>query len=270
MINVLNHKDKNCLNEKRNEDLVILDTINNYFLKKRGYIFKLPQRGTPVLACMSGGLDSVVNILILLKECKFKVYPFFINRGQENYVLEKEAIAYFDEYFTKEFPDRYNKTFEISIEVPSSSYKNLLKETIKDDGISYPARNSIIFLTGAEYGYSLKTKEIEINTMFGSLVNGDTSFHCSLTWTRLMNLSICQMINDPNWQFTSIPIEETLGNFYDKDVLIKYAEENNFPIEHTRTCTKNTKIHCGSCPFCKYRKSSFLKAGILDKTLYEK
>lgn len=256
------------LEDKINEDIDLINLIGEFFFKKRGYVIKMPTPGTPVCVCMSGGLDSTSTISILLDKFKLKVYPFFVNRGQSNYTYEKNAVKYFDEYFAKQYPDLYNECFEIELDTPSLSYKKMLTEELKSGHVGYPARNTMIFLAGAEYAYSLKSEGISITTIFGATVISDTLFHSSLTWTRVTNLAICQFLNNYDWQLLSLAIEKELGNSYDKDVLIRYCNKIEIPLEFTRTCTEGSEIQCGKCICCYDRRRCFREAGVEDKTEY--
>lgn len=268
----LNYKIEN----KINEDLILLESLNKTILANRKYIIKMPAEGEAVVVCLSGGLDSVVNIAILMKEYNLKVFPFFINRGQSNYKYEKESADFFNQYFKSNFPNNYNDYMEIEVMTPGVQYKDLLRDAKKmvDDipfrhNVSYPARNPIIFLTGMEYAYSLMSKGIIIKNIFASYVASDSSFHCGLTNTRLMNILMCQIMHDWDWQFISLPTELELGNYFDKDVLIKWGYENHIPIHKTRTCVKKLDIECGDCPTCWDRRRSFKEAGVPDATVYK-
>jgi len=70
-------------------------------------------------------------------------------------------------------------------------------------------------------------------------------------------------MNDWEWQFISIPIETAFGNYYDKDVYIKFCEKHNIPLYHSRTCVKKGDP-CGSCPPCWERRRAFAKLGTKD------
>jgi 7-cyano-7-deazaguanine synthase in queuosine biosynthesis len=146
--------------------------------------------------------------------------------------------------------------------------KKMMVDEERMNNISYPARNPIIFLTGAEYGYSLKSKGVDIKTLFASHVASDASYHCSQTWTRVMNLLMCQIFDDWDLQFISLPIETEFGNYFDKDVYFYYMNKYNLPIEKTRTCVKRFDKQCGDCPACWDRRVLIKKAGLEDKTEY--
>lgn len=275
MSKILNNQGKIKIEDKVNEDLYLLEQQNRILKEKRGSIVSMPKPGDAVVACMSGGLDSTANIGILLKEFGLRVYPFFINRGQSALKWERAAVKFFDKFYADRFPGQYFKCLEIEVPTPGKEYKDLLRKTKKlmtdvelCKNISYPARNPIIFLTGAEYAYSLKAKRENISVVFASHVSSDGSFHCSLTWTRIMNVLICQILNDWSFQFISLPIEIEFGNYYDKDVYARFMSENSIPIEKTRTCTTASKIPCGDCPPCWDTRRILKELGIEDKRDY--
>src|SRR3989338_9447626 len=158
MSRILNNQGKIKIDDKVNEDVNLLKNFSGILKDKRGYVVKIPAKYESVVACLSGGQDSVANIGILLKEFGLNVYPFFINRGQSNYKYEKEAVDYFNAFYKKRFPKIYHSYKEITVMTPGTEYKDLLRKTkrMMDDiplshNISYPARGPIVFLTGMEY-----------------------------------------------------------------------------------------------------------------------
>jgi hypothetical protein len=126
----------------------------------------------------------------------------------------------------------------------------------------------MIFIAGSEYAYGLQKEGINIKTIFGATVGSDGLYHSSLTWTRVTNLAICQYFNDYNWQLISLAIEKELGNQYDKDIMIKYCDNHNIPLQFTRTCVESSEIQCGKCICCYDRRRCFKLAGVEDKTEY--
>jgi len=275
MTKILNEQGKVRFENKENEDASLLKIYDGILKSKRGYVVKMPKRGGDVVACLSGGQDSVANIGILLKEFGLNVYPFFINRGQSNYKYEKGAVDYFNRFYKRKFPKHYHNYKEITVMTPGMEYKDLLRKTKRmvDDvplrhNISYPARGPIVFLTGMEYGYSLKALGAEVKAVFASNMSSDFSYHCSQTWVRLMNILFCQILNDWSWQFISLPIETEFRNYFDKDVFIKWAYENGVPLHKARTCVKSFDTECGDCPTCWDRRRGYKDAGVKDPTKY--
>ncbi len=128
-----------------------------------------------------------------------------------------------------------------------------------------------IALTCMEYAYALQSKGLFPKAIFAVHTADDPVFHSTLTAIRITNLLMCQITSDYNWQFISIPLEKELGNYYGKSRLVKWASENNISIEKTRSCYKDTELHCGTCfPACQNRKKAFKNAGVEDKTFYTK
>lgn len=274
---IINTRTSNNIKKNKLEDLKVLDGINSILLFRRGYTFKLPEPGSSVVAGVSGGLDSVINLAVLMEELEFKVYPFFINRGQTNYKWEKESIQFFNNYYKKRYPKLYNDCLEIKLNTPANEYKEFLRETkdLKDNPflrstVAYPARNPIIALTGMEYAYSLQSQKKYIKTIFTTHTADDPVLHSSLTVLRTDNLLMCQITDDYNWLFTSIPMEVELQNYYGKSRYVKWGSENGIPLEYTRSCYKDETNHCGVCaPACVNRRKAFEEAGVEDFTKYK-
>lgn len=271
MLKLLGNKSgRFSLHNKDNEDIKLLKRLDNIFIERRGYAAKMPAANTPVSACMSGGLDSTANLAVLMEQFGLQVYPFFINRGQSAYQEEKYSVNWYNTYFLKKYPKLYHPCREITVATPAAAYKdklrktkNMMIDTERCKNISYPARNPIIFLTGFEYAYSLQSEGIIIKHLFGAHVSSDGSYHCSQTWTRGLNLQICQIMNDWDWQFISLPIETAFGNYFDKDVYITFCHEHDIPLQHTRTCVKKG-APCGSCPPCWERRRVFAELKLPD------
>jgi 7-cyano-7-deazaguanine synthase in queuosine biosynthesis len=273
---IINNGSAYKIKDNPREDLLALEMVENIFKKRRAHIISMPKKGSSVVCCMSGGMDTVANAAILMEEFNFKIYPLFINRGQTNYRWEKESVEFFDSFFSSRYPTLYNKYIEIQLDTPPIAYKNNLRNTKKmtdnpvlRSNVAYPARNPIIALTAMEYAYSLQSKGVFAKTIFAVHTADDPVLHSTLTAVRMANLLMCQITSDFNWQFISLPIEKEFGNYYGKEVMVKWCAENNIPIEKSRSCYKDQQNHCGECfPACQNRKEAFKKAGVHDKTIY--
>jgi len=265
------------LEEKRQEDPTVLEKIEDILKMRRFNLIKMPRPGEVVVVIHSGGMDSTINIAILMEEFGLKVYPMFVNRGQTNIKYEKESVKYFEKYFEDKYPALYNKSLEIELNTPPKAYKDALRATkdLEDNlqsrqRIAFPSRNPILVLTAAEYAYSLQSKGIFPKTIFTSFMKEDPPRHSTLTAVRMMNLLICQIMEDYMWQVIALPIEREFNNFYGKDRYLKWAVEHGLPVEKTRSCYKNQEKHCGKCyPACENRKKAFESAEVEDKTDYE-
>jgi 7-cyano-7-deazaguanine synthase in queuosine biosynthesis len=276
-VKVINTGTADNIHTKPNENLAVLAGASQILQEQRGYVVRMPEPGEHVVACLSGGLDSVSNIGILENEFGLKVHPFFVNRHQSNYLWEKRSVDFYDQWFSENFPDQHYPALEVELDTPAPSYKDKGRKVrlMEDDAlrrirIAYPARNPVMFMTGAEYGYSLLADGIEVKTLFAASHRDDFIFHSSLTALRLLNLSVCQMMDEWDWQVISLPIETEFGNYYGKDVLTAYSHfELGLPLEHTRSCCDKDEIQCGRCALaCVDRRLGFAKLGIEDNTPY--
>ena len=274
MTKIINTNTADAFPKRKIEDLDLLAKLDKIFLDKRGYVVKMPKAGSIVVPCLSGGLDSVSNLVVLMERFKFEVYPFFIKRKQTNYEHEWKAVQFFNKYYKERYPKLYHEAIAIEANTPGYEYKEMARATklAGDYPIAYPARNPIIFLTGMDYAHALKSKlKNPPMTVFASISDNynDELYHSALTSIRLLNLLMCQITNDYNWQFISIQIEREFGNCYDKDVYIKYATEQGVPLGKSRSCIKTNTEHCGVCNSCTERRKAFKKANIEDPTIYE-
>jgi 7-cyano-7-deazaguanine synthase in queuosine biosynthesis len=127
-----------------------------------------------------------------------------------------------------------------------------------------------MILLAAEYAYSMQSKGVFPKTIFTSFMNDDPPRHSTLTAVRMLNLLLCQVMGDYNWQVIAIPLERELGNYYGKEYYVKWAYEHGIPLEKTRSCYKDQSEHCGACyPACQNRREAFKRAEVPDATIYQ-
>lgn len=274
------------LKKKKFEDIDAIKLIERNFLKKRGYIFKMPKPRTPVVMLFSGGLDSTVCWNILLKDYRLKVFPLTINRGRKQRKKEKTSVNYFSEYYKKRYPDLYKepiyldvvfKAFNIPIEDPRSIiHPKTLLETTNDQGeittnlslgsfTIYPVIGKLY----AEYLY--QTKNLNIDTIFCSITAGDGEVIPEQTFTTLRAgmWYLCQSTANFKWQFSSVALEKETGMYLSKADLVRWGSKDNLPLEKTWSCHRGKLFQCGNeCMTCIDRRKSFKKAGVTDKTIY--
>jgi len=257
------------LTKKTKENIAIIKSIENFFIQMRGYVFKMPKPGTPVVVSLSGGADSVITTAILLEEYGLEVFPFFISRGQKAEKPELKSVKYFSKYFSKHYPNLYHKPVIMSVPNPASEIKHLLKESLIE-GTGYPMRNSIIIEYGAQYAFGLGSEGVHVRNIFCSFVacDGDFGAQTSMTGLRSLMQHICIDMGDMTWQVTALPLEKEMGFYLEKDDLLRWAKSGDLPVENTRSCFGSQEKHCGVCYACKHRKISFEDARLEDKTKY--
>lgn len=271
------------------EDRKVLADIEKIFEKKRGYAFHMPQKGEPVVLLLSGGLDSVCLWEILMSKLKLHVYPLYIS-SNTFYDPQQFSVKYFSSYFKKKYP----KLFHSPEKIPDRlviTLKDIITRRIAHKDLAFAVKNiiynkdtdkyNIILLHGPsrqarfafdayEYAHILKYKHnIDIHTIFAAISKDDTTFmrESTLTVMRSINLSLCLILGDFNWQYTGM-LEKKAKFFYGRNDLMRIALKDKLPLEKTWSCHRNLIFHCGLCPGCTHRKRTFQELSILDRTTY--
>lgn len=269
---VINNKIKNNLIN----DIRVIHNIEQLLVFKRGYVFKMPSAGKPVIVFMSGGLDTTAVISILLSEYRVSVYPLFINRQLPHEAKIRHSINFFTNYFLKHHPLLFHKQFEMRLTLPPVEVKKVLLPQ-ENDIIKYQNRKGIPLQPSmyANYGlfyakYLEENLGIKCRTIIGGWLPSNSEWYGyeSFQSLRSIMLNLCCIDDDFSWQFASLPMERELGFYFDKDVLIKIGNKHSLPLEKTWTCFQGKRIHCGNCPPCWTRIDAFKKAGIKDNTRY--
>src|SRR5690606_1306906 len=102
------------LAEREFEDVELINDIERIFLKKRGYVFKMPKPGTPVILLLSGGLDSIAIWFLLLKKYRLNVYPLTLSRKPWNFLNgQQRSLDYYSKIFKKQFPKLFHQSFVV-------------------------------------------------------------------------------------------------------------------------------------------------------------
>jgi len=257
------------LKSKRYESLFALRAFETILRKKRGYVIARPKPDVPAILLMSGGLDSICIGFYLLKRYNVPIYPLYIRWDQKNLLKEEEAVRYFSELFTAQFPKLFHNLFVVDAPIPARALQ--LHDDVSYYALPLSLRNSIFLTHAVHYANYLEKVEHEhIRTIYINSIAND-SLMCpdaSLTAIRAANINLCFNEGDFSWQYTSIALERTLGMYKNKDYFIRYASKYHLPIEKTWSCETEKLIHCGECKTCHNRKDGFAQAGIPDKTIY--
>lgn len=261
------------------EDINVLEKIESMLAEKRGYVFQIPKKGSPVICFMSGGLDSAIVTAMLMEEYHLQVYPIFFNRFLPHSRWDHESVQRLAIYYSHRYKKLFRWPQKLDIKFPPNEIDQYLlpnsgqiflnEELNHRRGI--PGLLSIYADLATLYAFYLKEqKDVAVKTIIGSTLptNIDWFAYESLTTHRVINLEICTSLKDFDWQYTSLPIEKELGLNLRKEDLIRWGYNHNIPLEKTRTCNSGRKYHCGICDVCGVRKESFQYAGVKDFTIY--
>ncbi len=251
----------------RDEDPKLLDMVDNILLYRRGYITRVPQDEAVVMA-FSGGLDSTMTINMVIKDWNVTVYPLFVRRSARATPYEEKAVKHFVDFYNQRFPGKIKPLEIVDTEVPPLQFKKY-PEVDRLQKLGHPHRNVVLQALAVQYGQKLRaTAEPNLSTILTSTVGDDSFPHSSLLALRTMTLLTCEDTGDWNWQVISPLIDRELKGrpIYKKD-LIKYAIENDIPLDKTRTCIEGG-VPDGTCAECACRLKAFAEAGITDPIKY--
>lgn len=242
----------------------ILKKYESFLIEKRGWVSKWPGKAVFIY---SGGLDSTITIARILEEKKVELFPLFINRGQTNLEYERNSAISYVKKFQKKYGHLIHDFFEININVPPKEIKNDLKSYVEKHG--HPLRNTMLQMIGVQYGISLLSKGQIVKSIFCAQVPDDPFPHSTLTSLRSNTISICDNLDEWDWQISSPNIDPYLVDIMmDKVKMIQWADSHNVNLADTRSCYTSDAKHCGACLSCRRRKEAFKIAGIKDNTIY--
>ncbi len=275
------------------ENLKNILTVEDFFFKIRGHVFKMPKPGTPVVVLVSGGLDSIITWGILLEKYKLRTYPLFIFRDAKRSKKEEKSVNYFTKYYSEKYPGLVSPLMKFSTLLSPPEIVKALKNTknyyhpkrlleiidverraLSDLPNFYPQRvlpflHLFYCLVYMDYLYDHFLEKV--TTVFTGIMRGDGIVVPSQTFTSMRNalLSACSVTANYDLQYCSLAMEKELGFWFDKSDFIKIGHQMGLPLEKTWTCYKSGKYQCGdSCLTCKNRVNSFVEAGVEDKTIY--
>ncbi len=261
------------------EDPKVLKQIDQIFLDKRDYTFKLPKKNSSVILALSGGLDSTGLWYMLLKKYSYNVYPVYFCFGKNIRSGQIKSIRHYSKLFKAKFPKNYqdvfivkgNKLFSflnikndknIFYDFPTSLPNLIHDHQAKKDYVSVtnnPARFGHYIFGIYEYALFLKyQKGITVNTILTGFIpeNNRVNRESTLTCLRSINLFFCVVLGDYRWQLSG-PVEKAKNFYYTKNDLVRFAQDFGLDLSKTFSCDRNSDIHCGNCPSCLSRKIYF-------------
>lgn len=278
------------LKERKYENIEVIKMVERLLIEKRGYVFKMPRKNTPVILLLSGGLDSIVVWALLLNTYQYQVYPVFFRRVEKRYKREKKAINFFYRLLKKEnsvncqppfeFPAVFiSNNFEKETHKPEFLHRKHILDSLnlKTHTASYVGTSVLTYLypffATAYSRYLFEKQNLKIPYIFSAVTAIDGEEVPSQTFSALRTtmLDMCLATCDYSWQFTSFLFEKEIGHFARGEQVIKMGDGLKLPLEKTWSCFKSSRVQCGGaeCRKCTYRKNHFKKAGVVDRTPYK-
>jgi len=276
------------LKTRKLENIPIIKVIEDSLKTQRGFIFRMPKKGSPVILLLSGGLDSVTCWGILMKEYGLSVYPLSFDRGEKRAFKEKASIDYFSKYYKERYPTLFHDPLRLSLGVDQIKVgiENCLNDIhpevilnkfngdskLLDINISFGSFLLLPIYAKLYADYLYHTQNLLIRNIFCSVTLGDGLIvpHQTFTSLRAIMFYLCTATGDYSWQFSSVVFEKESGLYYDKFNLVQWANSQKIPLEKTWSCYHSKKYQCGGsdCQTCIARRDAFYRAGVEDKTRY--
>ncbi len=277
------------LAKKPLENFSAIEHIEEFFLRERGYVFKLPKPGMPVIHLVSGGVESTVLWGLMLEKYHLCVYPLFLRRGTKRWEKERRAVDFFSKFYRARYPKLFREPFDMGLQVVSPEVEVAIRKPYQyyhpqrildayrpETGIStllslggFPIAYPFYGLSYASYLWD--HHNVRVNHFFSGVAPEDGGLVASQTITALRVTMLVMSIASANavLQFGSLAFEKEYGLWLEKKDLIMLGARMGLPLEYTWSCYGAGSQQCGDrCLTCLHRRGAFVAAGIVDKTLY--
>jgi 7-cyano-7-deazaguanine synthase in queuosine biosynthesis len=250
---------RDMLNRNGKNYLQNIYAIEEILTTNRGYVRDIP-RDEIVIVLLSGGVDSVALIDILIGEWNCRVIPIYFQRNAKNQHWEELAFDYFYSFYLKKYPNNMLESLKLPIEIPTRINKQFLDRN-RQKILGLPLRNSIMWnnaFTQAVY-LSGKYKDTIRTVVVGSVLEDDASPESGLLGILSSTLNTCVCTGVWYYQILAPFLDGCLGKKWNKLDLLEYAHTNDIPIGKSRSCFGSEKEACGTCLACENRDKAIAK-----------
>ncbi|MFX0099771.1 MAG: 7-cyano-7-deazaguanine synthase [Candidatus Hodarchaeota archaeon] len=235
-----------------------IEEIKQILIRKRGYFFEEPTNET-VIILLSGGMDSVTLVDLVISSWNCKVILLYFRRDARNDAWEEKSVDFFHEFYKKRYHDNVLELLKLDIQIPSRINKQYLDKTRKKI-MGLPMRNATMWANAAAQAVYLGGKYGEtIRTILAGSVPEDTdSPESGYLSVVSQSLHACICLGDWSFQFNAPLMDDSFKKHgYSKKDLVKYCKENGISLEKSRSCFSADENPCGNCLACENRTRAF-------------
>jgi len=209
----------------------------------------------------SGGIDSTVLLAHLLAEGR-EVFALSVDYGQRHRRELEAARLICERYSVKhQVADLRalaplfgaNALTDAHVAVPEGHYEEAsMKATV------VPNRNMLLIAVAASWAMSLKASSVAYGAH-----GGDHAIYpdCRPVFAEALD----KAIRLADWH--EVSLERPFVGM-DKTAIVRRGAELRAPLELTWSCYVGGERHCGKCGTCVERKEAFVRAGVVDPTVY--
>ena len=212
----------------------------------------------PVLALVSGGLDSLVLVRVLLRS-QAAVWPVYVRFGL---LWERTELRWLRRWLARIDSPAVKPLAVLPAPIAglyqghwSLTGRNIPASASPDEAVYLPGRNVLLLSHAAIYGARQGVRCLALGTLAGNPFGDATP-----TFFRRFAACLSQALG------REIRVKTPLRGMSKAQLLRKFPQE---PYEMTFSCLRPRRMrHCGRCNKCAERKRAFRQAGLADPTRY--
>jgi 7-cyano-7-deazaguanine synthase len=210
---------------------------------------------------LSGGLDSAVLMAMEL-DAGFDVWPIHVRAGL---LWEEGEAAAIRRLLTSDvFRDRVRPLATLSVDMRDVYPRAHWAFTGQPPG--YDSPDEAVYLAGRNVVLTAKTAIFSCQNQIARIALGPLAANpfpdATPSFFDAMSRALSLGLN------SSVSIVAPLVTMHKADV-IRRGAELGVPMQLTMSCLRpDESRHCGDCNKCRERREAFLRAGVVDTTVY--
>lgn len=226
---------------------------------------KQKNKDKKAIILLSGGLDSLVSLSVMLKQGIQIKKALFFDYGQFALEEEKKSVINICNFFNIKYEIiilDWLKKIQTST-IPSLNETDLNKKDLMYNSMKkvwIPNRNGLFINIAGAYA-DIENSDVDKIIIGANKEEAQTFIDNSINFISAINNSLIYSTNAKPIVIAPL-INKT------KDEIIELAIECKVPLKFLYSCYKGTKKHCGKCQSCLLLKKALLKfKDKIDKNL---